>query len=32
VKVLRTGYTHQDRVLRYAEVIVAKAPQQKENL
>lgn len=31
VKVLRKGYTHQDRVLRYAEVIVAKTPQQKEN-
>lgn len=31
IKVIRKGYTHYDRVLRYAEVIVAKTPQRKES-
>ena len=30
VKVLRKGYTHHDRVLRYSEVIVAKVPKDDE--
>lgn len=31
VKVLRKGYKHHDRALRYSEVIVAKAPQDKRD-
>ena len=32
IKVIRKGYTHHDRVLRYAEVIVAKTPQHQSSI